>query len=131
MGRYTGWISSLTARPYPTVDSLDVVGYYRRSTLSHDLVRSLRSSDPTEQARQRCSVPCLGSCRWMRGSASSVACRPWSTASRRESPIRPTPLTFQRLWNARDVLGCGVDLSGISKDDRHAAFRKAISPNPI
>ena len=40
---------------------------------------------------------------------------------------QPETIEFPGLWNARDVLGCGVDLSGISKDDQHGAWRKAIS----
>ncbi len=40
---------------------------------------------------------------------------------------QPETIDFPGWWSARDVLGYGVDLSGISKDDRHAAFRKAIS----
>lgn len=40
---------------------------------------------------------------------------------------QPETIEFPGLWNARDVLGFGVDLSCIPEEERHAAFRKAVS----
>ena len=52
---------------------------------------------------------------------------PMEYRQRKGIAYQPETIDFPGLWNARDVLGRGVDLSGISPDDRHGAFRKAIS----
>ena len=52
---------------------------------------------------------------------------PFEYRQRKGIAYQPETIEFPGLWNARDVLGCGVDLSGIAKHDRHSAFRKAIS----
>ena len=52
---------------------------------------------------------------------------PMEYRQRKGIAYQPETIDFPGLWNARDVLGCGVDLSGISKDDQRDAYRKAIS----
>ena len=52
---------------------------------------------------------------------------PMEYRQRKGIAYQPETIDFPGLWNARDVLGCGVDLSRISKDEQHGAFLKAIS----
>ena len=52
---------------------------------------------------------------------------PLEYRQRKGIAYQPETIDFPGLWNARDVLGCGVALSGISKEDQPDAFRKAIS----
>lgn len=52
---------------------------------------------------------------------------PMEYRQRKGVAYQPETTDFPGLWNARDVLGCGVGLSGISKDDQPGAFRQAIS----
>lgn len=52
---------------------------------------------------------------------------PMEYRQRKGIAYQPETIDFPGLWNARDILACGVDLSGISKDQRHDAFRKAVS----
>ena len=51
---------------------------------------------------------------------------PMEYRQRKGIAYQPETIDFPGLWNARDVLACGVDLSGISKDDQCDAYRKAI-----
>ena len=41
--------------------------------------------------------------------------------------FQPETIEFPAQWNARDLLGRGVDLSRIADDERSAAFRKAVA----
>ena len=52
---------------------------------------------------------------------------PMEYRQRKGIAYQPETIEFPGLWNARDVLGCGVDLSRIPEEERHDAFRKAIS----
>ena len=52
---------------------------------------------------------------------------PMEYRQRKGIAYQPETIEFPRLWNARDVLGCGVDLSGIPEGERHDAYRRAIS----
>ena len=52
---------------------------------------------------------------------------PMEYRQRKGIAYQPETIEFPALWNARDVLGCGVDLSRIPEDERHDAFQKAIS----
>ena len=52
---------------------------------------------------------------------------PMEYRQRKGIAYQPETIEFPGLWNARDVLGCGVDLSRIPEEERYDAFRKAIS----
>lgn len=52
---------------------------------------------------------------------------PMEYRQRKGIAYQPETIEFPGLWNARDVLGCGVDLSRIPKEERHDAFRKGIT----
>ena len=52
---------------------------------------------------------------------------PSAYRQRKGIAYQPETIEFPGLWNARDVLGLGVDLSRISEEERYDAFRKAIS----
>lgn len=52
---------------------------------------------------------------------------PLEYRQRKGIAYQPETIEFPGLWKARDVLGCGVDLSRIPEEERYDAFRKAIS----